>query len=70
MHLRFQALRQRFVLAREEKRVIVFVLLAFALGLAVKHYRDTHLQPLAPPSKKDHRSGLYSLADTNQHGTA
>ena len=52
MHLRFEALRQRFVFTREEKRVIAFVLLAFVLGLAVKHYRDTHPQPVAPPSKK------------------
>jgi hypothetical protein len=58
--LRFEALKQRFVLTREEKRVIAFVLLAFALGLAIKHYRDTHPQPVAPPSKKNYRSGLYS----------
>lgn len=65
MHLRFEALRQRFVLTREEKCVIAFVLLAFALGLAVKHYRDIHPQPLAPPSKKNHRSGLYSPSPTS-----
>jgi hypothetical protein len=64
LHLRFEALRQRFVLTREEKRVIAFVLLAFALGLAVKHYRDTHPQPVAPPSKKNYRSGLYSPSPT------
>ena len=64
LHLRFEALRQRFVLTREEKRVIAFILLAFALGLAVKHYRDTHPRPVAPPSKKNYRSGLYSPAPT------
>jgi len=58
--LRFEALRQRFVLTREEKRVIAFVLLAFVLGLAVKHYRDTHPQPMTPPSKKTYHSRLYS----------
>jgi hypothetical protein len=43
---RFDAFRHRWVLTPEEKRVIVFVLLAFALGLATKHYRETH--PLLP----------------------
>jgi hypothetical protein len=40
--------RQIFVLTPEEKRVLVFVLMAFVLGLGAKHYRDTH--PQAPPS--------------------
>ena len=40
--------RQLFVLTPEEKRVLVFVLVAFVLGLGAKHYRDTH--PQAPPS--------------------
>jgi len=31
-----------FVLTREEKRVILFVVVAFALGVATKLYRDTH----------------------------
>jgi hypothetical protein len=35
-----------FVLTREEKRVILFVVVAFALGVATKLYRDTH--PPAP----------------------
>jgi hypothetical protein len=39
--------RQIFVLTPEEKRVLVFVLVAFVLGLGAKHYRDTHPQP--PP---------------------
>jgi hypothetical protein len=39
--------RQIFVLTPEEKRVLVFVLAAFVLGLGAKHYRDTHPQP--PP---------------------
>jgi hypothetical protein len=38
--------RQIFVLTPEEKRTIVFVLCALLLGLATKHYRDTH--PPAP----------------------
>ncbi|HJX24844.1 MAG TPA: hypothetical protein VJ252_01705, partial [Chthoniobacterales bacterium] len=32
------------VFTPEEKRVIVFVLIAFILGLATKHYRDAHPQ--------------------------
>jgi hypothetical protein len=33
------------VLTREEKRVIVFILAAFVLGLGTKCYRDKHPQP-------------------------
>jgi hypothetical protein len=33
--------KHRFVLTREEKRVLCFVLAAFLLGLAVKYYRQT-----------------------------
>jgi len=62
--LQLEALRQRFILTREEKRVVAFVLLAFVLGLAVKHYRDTHPQPVAPPSKKTYHSRLYSPSPT------
>ena len=41
------ARRQVFVLTPEEKRTVCFVLIALVLGLATKHYRDTHPQP--PP---------------------
>jgi hypothetical protein len=34
--------REIFVLTPEEKRTICFVLIAFVLGLATKHYRATH----------------------------
>ena len=34
--------REIFVLTPEEKRTICFVLVAFLLGLATKHYRATH----------------------------
>ncbi|HYJ06740.1 MAG TPA: hypothetical protein VEX43_16510 [Chthoniobacterales bacterium] len=37
-----QVRRQIFVLTPEEKRTVCFVLLAFVLGLATKHYRATH----------------------------
>jgi len=39
---RFDALNQRFVLTREEKRVIIFIVVAFALGLTARHYRGAH----------------------------
>jgi hypothetical protein len=38
----FGALKQRFVLTREEKRVIIFIVVAFALGLTARHYRGAH----------------------------
>jgi len=39
------ARRQILVLTPEEKKAICFVLIAFVLGLATKHYRDTHPRP-------------------------
>lgn len=60
---RFIALRQRFVLTAEEKKVVAFVLLALFLGLATKRYRDAH--PLAPPAiDKKHPSRSYHLPST------
>jgi hypothetical protein len=50
--LRFDELRQRLVFTPEEKRVIVFVLIALILGLATKHYRDNHPQPPARIDQK------------------
>jgi hypothetical protein len=45
--------RQIFVLTREEKKTIAFVLCALVLGIATKHYRDTHPQaPLRLTSKE------------------
>jgi hypothetical protein len=37
--------REIFVLTPEEKRTVCFVLIAFALGLATKHYRTAHPPP-------------------------
>ena len=37
--------RQIFVFTLEEKKVATFILVFFLLGLATKHYRDTHPQP-------------------------
>jgi hypothetical protein len=49
---KFGELKQRLVLTSEEKRVIAFILAAFVLGLAAKHYRDTHPQPPTAIDKK------------------
>ncbi|MBA2586819.1 MAG: hypothetical protein H0U99_10100 [Chthoniobacterales bacterium] len=40
--------RQIFVLTPEEKKTICFIAAAFAIGLATKHFRDTH--PRAAPT--------------------
>jgi len=45
---RLETWRHRLVLTREEKRVLAFVLVAFALGLTTKHYRESH--PGNPPA--------------------
>jgi hypothetical protein len=41
---RWKTLRQRLVLTAEEKRVLIFLLIAFLLGLTIKHYRATRPQ--------------------------
>jgi hypothetical protein len=41
------ARREIFVLTPEEKKTLCFVLIAFVLGLATKHYRDAH--PVSSP---------------------
>ncbi len=42
--------RQIFVLTREEKKVIAFILAALALGLATQHYRAKHPRPAPVPT--------------------
>ena len=42
---KWDELKHRFVLTPEEKRVILFVMTAFLLGLGTKCYRDTHPRP-------------------------
>jgi hypothetical protein len=44
------ARRQIFILTLEEKKTVCFVLIAFVLGLATKHYRDRHPVPLPKPT--------------------
>jgi len=45
-----------FVLTKEEKRVVCFVLLAVIVGLGVKEYRRVHLPPNAVPTNFKPRS--------------
>jgi len=47
--------RQKLVLTPEEKRVIIFILTAFILGLTTKCYRDKHRPPVAPAHAKQQR---------------
>jgi hypothetical protein len=42
---KFDDVRQRFRLTPTEKRVVVFVVAAFVLGLITKCYRDAHPSP-------------------------
>jgi hypothetical protein len=45
-----------FVLTKEEKRVVCFVLLAIIVGLGVKEYRRVHSPPNAVPLSLKQRS--------------
>src|SRR6266516_7409282 len=47
--LRFDRIRQRFILTPAEKRMAIFILASFLLGLSTKYYRDTH--PSSTPSQ-------------------
>src|SRR5438034_5541881 len=41
--LKFDRIRQRFILTPAEKRMAIFILASFLLGLSTKYYRDTSL---------------------------
>jgi hypothetical protein len=45
-----------FVLTKEEKRVICFVMLAILIGLAVKEYRRNH--PVSTPAQPGLKQSL------------
>lgn len=47
----WEELKHKLVLTSEEKRVIVFIVAAFLLGLGTKCYRDTNAQPPAQTEK-------------------
>jgi hypothetical protein len=49
-----EPLRQRLILTREEKRVIIFLMAALALGFATKCYRDAHPPRPAVKIEKQH----------------
>ena len=49
---KWDELRHKLVLTREEKRVVSFIVAAFLLGLCTKCYRDTHPQLPVPNDTK------------------
>jgi len=53
---KWEELRHKFVLTPEEKRVILFVIAAFLLGLGTKCYRDTHPPSPLPMNQKQPHS--------------
>ena len=50
--------REIFVLTPEEKKTVCFVLFAIVLGLATKHYRDTHSPPISNTEIRDDGKAL------------
>jgi len=54
----------RFVFTPEEKRVLIFILAAFVLGLATKQYRDTH--PAITSQKAAHKSASLASAQSGR----
>jgi hypothetical protein len=55
----------RFVLTPEEKRVLIFILAAFVLGLATKQYRATH-PPAIALQKVAHKSASVASAQSGR----
>jgi hypothetical protein len=55
---KFQAMRERLVLTSQEKRVVIFILVAVGLGLAVRHCRDMHSETPAKIDKKQLRARI------------
>jgi hypothetical protein len=49
-----------FVLTKEEKRVVCFVLLAAMVGLGVKEYRRIHSSPNPAPGSLKHALNSFS----------
>ena len=61
---KFDEVRQQFRLTSTEKRVAVFVVAAFALGLITKCYRDAHPSP-APIQTHSGKSPVSRSSSTN-----
>jgi len=55
---KFDEVRQRFRLTPTEKRVAVFVVAAFVLGLATKCYRDAHSSPTPAARKMEQANSI------------
>jgi hypothetical protein len=49
--IKFDEVRQRFRLTPVERRVALFIIAAFVLGLVTKCYRDAHPQMPTPVDK-------------------
>ncbi|MEP7016346.1 MAG: hypothetical protein ABI925_12965 [Verrucomicrobiota bacterium] len=62
----FKEAAQKFVLTSREKRVALFIIAAFLLGLSTKFYRDAHPVASPPPSKKISRSTAHRSPSTPQ----
>jgi hypothetical protein len=60
----FNSLKERSILTPEEKRVLCFVLMAFLLGVTVKHYRDAHRET-SLPANANHPSARSDHATTS-----
>ncbi len=58
--------REIFVLTPEEKRAICFVLCAVVLGLATKHYRDTHPSLPKPAIRADGKASPRPVSRQNR----
>ena len=61
------ARREIFVLTPEEKKTVCFVLIAFVLGLATKHYRDAHPPLLPKPDINVRGHGSPKPSPTSRH---
>jgi hypothetical protein len=66
---RWSELRQKLVLTPEEKRVIIFILTAFVLGLATKCYRDKHPHVVTPADSRQRTPGASAKAKDSPRPT-
>jgi hypothetical protein len=62
----FDSLRERIVLTPGEKRVLCFVLVAFLLGVTVKHYRNTRRETSLPANASRPSAGSDHAATSPQ----
>jgi hypothetical protein len=53
------------VFTPEEKRVLIFILFAFILGIATKQYRDSH-PPAPAPQKMTYKERSHRPAQLNR----